>query len=193
VTARPRLRGAFFDALYARERDPWDFEASPYERAKYDRTVAAIAHRRWGRALEVGCSIGVLTAHLAEHCDELCATDVAQAAVDAARARLCATGHVSVRRAEFPEELPAGPWDLIVCSEVLYYLDRPTLGRAVDACAGALAPGGALVAVHWRHSTQRYPLRGDEVHALLEERLDLRHVHAEATDDYRLDRWEAAT
>ena len=188
MTARPRLRGAFFDALYAREHDPWDFETSPYERAKYDRTVAAIAHRRWGRALEVGCSIGVLTAHLAEHCDELCATDVAQAAVDAARARLCSTGHVSVRRAEFPEELPAGPWDLIVCSEVLYYWDRELLSAALDELEPELAPGGSLLAVHWRPPTRTYPLRGDEVHEILLERSALEPAWSAVEERYRIDR-----
>ena len=47
-------------------------------------------------------------------------------------------------------EWPAGPFDLVVCSEILYYWDRPTLEAALAAIAESLAPGGRLVAVHYR-------------------------------------------
>ena len=53
------MGAAYFEALYAADEDPWDFTTSAYERAKYDRTVAALGDRRFARGLEVGCSIGV--------------------------------------------------------------------------------------------------------------------------------------
>jgi SAM-dependent methyltransferase len=70
-----------------------------------------------------------------------------------------------------PEELPAGPFDLIVCSEVLYYWSRDLLLAALPPMVAALAPGGSLLAVHWRPGTRTYPLLGDEVHDLLAEHL----------------------
>jgi SAM-dependent methyltransferase len=161
---RPRLGRAFFDDLYASDPDPWGFETSDYEARKYDATVAALAGRRYASALEVGCSIGVLTERLAEHADTLLAIDVAPAALERARTRL---PHVAFERREIPEEFPAGPFDLIVCSEVLYYLDLPAFDAALDAIDDALEPGGTLLAVHWRPPTRRYPLRGDEVHERL--------------------------
>ena len=57
---RPTLQPEYFDALYASDPDPWNFAASPYERAKYALTLNAMPKPRYRSALEVGCSIGVL-------------------------------------------------------------------------------------------------------------------------------------
>ena len=82
---RERLGREYFDELYARSRDPWSFETSEYERNKYERTLSVLARRRYRRALEVGCSIGVFTAMLAPLCDELLAVDVSEKAIAVAR------------------------------------------------------------------------------------------------------------
>ena len=145
-----RLQAEYFDALYARDPDPWDFGTSEYERAKYEATVAALDGRRYVRALEIGCSIGVLSERLAGACDELLAVDAAQAAADAARERLGALPHVTVECRELPEAFPAGPFELIVCSEVLYYLDDAAFSATTTAIGRELAAGGSLLAVHWR-------------------------------------------
>ena len=81
-----------------------------------------------------------------------------------------------VERRALPAEWPAGPFDLVVCSELLYYWDEPTLEEALAAMADSLAPGGRLVAVHYRPQSSVDPSSGDEVHALLRERLALAHV-----------------
>ena len=176
-----------FEARYAADPDPWDFEGSAYERAKYERTLAALGERRYGSAFEAGCSIGVFTAMLADRCDELLAVDIAQSAVEATRRRLGSRARVQVERRTLPEQWPAGPFDLVVCSEILYYWDRPTLEASLPAIAGSLAPGGRLVAVHYRPPSTIDPLTGDAVHALLQERLDLGHVQFEVNDKFRID------
>jgi predicted TPR repeat methyltransferase len=188
-----RLDAAYFDELYLRERDPWSFESSAYERRKYRHTLAAIGapDRRVGRALEVGCSIGVFTELLAGRCDELLAVDASIHAVERARARMRFRENVRVERRELPEQLPTGPWDLIVCSEVLYYWDAELLTEAVPALVAELADGGSLLAVHWRPATRTYPLPGDEVHDLLTRELDdLEHARSATHAQYRLDRWD---
>ena len=55
----------------------------------------------------------------------------------------------------------------------------------------SLAPGGRLVAVHYRPPSSIDPLTGDVVHALLRERLALEHVEAEANDRFRIDVFDA--
>jgi len=185
------LQRAHFEALYAADPDPWDFETSAYEQAKYERTLAALGERRYGRGLEAGCSIGVLAARLAERCDELLAVDIAQAAVDAARERLAAHRHVRVERRTLPAEWPGGPFDLVVCSELLYYWDEPTLEEALVAMAESLAPAGRLVAVHYRPKSSVDPSTGDDVHALLRKRLALAHVGSEVNDAFRIDVFDA--
>jgi SAM-dependent methyltransferase len=186
---RPRLQAGYFDALYARDPDPWDFETSDYERAKYDATIAALDGRRYASALEVGCSIGVLTQRLAAHCDALLAVDAAQAAADAARERLAPLPHVTVERRELPEAFPAGPFELIVCSEVLYYLDDAAFTSTTAAIGRELAPGGSLLAVHWRPVTETYPLTGDEVHERLAAAFG-RPARSARTPEYALDRFD---
>ena len=176
-----------FEARYAANPDPWDFETSAYEHQKYERTLAALGDRRYGRAFEAGCSIGVFTAMLAERCDELLAVDIAQAAVDSASERLAAFDHVRVERRTLPGAWPAGPFDLVVCSELLYYWDRATLDEALGVIAESVAPGGRLVAVHYRPPSSIDPLTGDVVHALLRERLALGHVGSEVNDQFRID------
>ena len=61
----------YFDHVYQANRDPWNFETSPYEREKYAATLAALPRARYAEAFEIGCSLGILTAQLAPHCGHL--------------------------------------------------------------------------------------------------------------------------
>ena len=187
---RKRLDREYFENLYAESPDPWSFETSPYERRKYERTLGVLARRRYRRALEVGSSIGVFTAMLAPLCDELLAVDVSERAVAAARERLANFPHVRVERLTLPEETPEGPFDLVVASEVLYYWPEGVVLAALRRFEEILAPGGALLAVHWRKETTTYPLQGDEVHDLLLARTRLTHTTTIVEPEYRLDLFE---
>jgi predicted TPR repeat methyltransferase len=182
-----RLDREYFEELYAASPDPWNFETSDYEREKYARTLGVLGGRRFRRALEAGASIGVFTQMLAGHCDELLAVDVSEKAVAAARERLRGVDHVRVERRTLPEEMPGGPFDLVVASEVLYYFPREEMLAMLDGFERVLAPGGALLAVHWRRETRTYPLQGDEVHELLAAHTDLVLAESVAEPDYRLD------
>jgi SAM-dependent methyltransferase len=184
---------AYFEELYREREDPWDLATSDYERRKYAATMAALDGRGYARGLEVGCSIGTLSELLAERCDRLLAVDCAPTAVARARARLAGVPGVRVERRCLPEEQPPGEFDLIVCSEVLYYWSPPLLREALGRLRAALAPGGSLLAVHWRGPTRHYPLDGDDAHAiLLEEWSDAAHALRLVCPRYRLDRLDAA-
>jgi len=185
-----RLGREYFEALYAESGDPWGFETSEYERKKYERTLEVLGDRRFYRALEAGASIGVFTEILADRCEELLAVDVSERAVAAARERLSGRGHVRVERRTLPEEMPDGPFDLIVASEVLYYFTREEMLAALRAFERELAPRGALLAVHWRRETKTYPLQGDEVHELLMQHTRLHNKRTIIEPDYRLDLFE---
>jgi predicted TPR repeat methyltransferase len=127
---------------------------------------------------------------LANRCDELLAVDVSERAVEAARRRLTGRRHVRVERRTLPEEMPHGPFDLIVASEVLYYFPREEMLTVLQGFEHELARGGILLAVHWRRKTETYPLQGDEVHDLLVEHSRLLNRDTFIEPDYRLDLFE---
>jgi SAM-dependent methyltransferase len=159
----PTLTAAYFDRLYAEKPDPWDFGASPYEAAKYAATLAALPRPRYRSALEIGCSIGILTTDIAGRCDAVLAVDIAEAALVQARTHNAHHHHVQFSQARFPDSLPASTatYDLIILSEVLYYFDMPTLMAAANVTLSLAQPLADILLVHWLGPTPDYPLTGD--------------------------------
>lgn len=143
------LDRAHFEQLYAAKPDPWAYATSPYEAAKYTATLAALPRARYANALDVGCSIGVLTARLAGRCDDLLAIDPATAALAEARRRNADAPHVRFAPLFVPAEWPDGRFDLIVLSEVLDYLGEADLAALAGRLTDSLEAGGDLVLVHW--------------------------------------------
>lgn len=126
--------------------------------------------RRYRHAFEPGCSIGTLTAELARRCDHVTAVDVADAALRGADARLRAAGcrdRVTLIRSSLDAAWPAGPFDLLVLSEVAYYPDGRDAGRRAAPRMPRLLPGATIVAAHWRHDVADYPLSGDAAHDII--------------------------
>lgn len=189
-TPRARVPAARFERLYEESCDPWDYAGSTYEREKYADTLAAMPAGELSRVLEVGCSIGVFTQLLAPRCAELVAIDFAPRAVELAAERLAGTGNVELLCASFPEQIPPGDWQAIVCSEVLYYLDEPTLRRAIEWLGGQLENGASVVAVSWRGEGTEEPMRGDEAHDVLARELAHWHSFDGRQAGYRLDRFD---
>ena len=77
----------YFERMFAADADPWRFDISDYEAAKYDHTLSVLQGRRFARGFEVGCANGSLTRRLAGACDRLLAVDVSPTALAAARRR----------------------------------------------------------------------------------------------------------
>jgi peptidoglycan/xylan/chitin deacetylase (PgdA/CDA1 family) len=137
-----------FDDLFGATEDPWNY-SSHYETTKYSHTLSLIPGGRPQRALEVGCAEGHFTSQLASKVDRLTAVDISALALDRARHRCASYPHVEFEQLNIFEQPLPGPFDLIVCSELLYYArDLEVLSRAARAIADALAPGGALVTAH---------------------------------------------
>lgn len=158
---------SYFQQMYAADPDPWSFETRWYDARKHALTVDALPRRRYRSAFEPGCSTGMLTARLADRCDRLLAVDGVEAAVASASARLAGRSHVSLRTARLPHDWPAGTFDLIVLSELVYYFDDADLATLLDRVDAALAPDGDLVAVHWRWPVAEHARTGDEAHRAL--------------------------
>jgi len=168
VTAR--LPDTYFDRMYAADADPWQLSSRWYEKRKYAITLAMLPDRRYRHAFEPGCSIGTLTTLLTPRCDHVTAVDVADAAVRTADARLREAGlrdRVTLARASLDSAWPPGPFDLLVLSEVAYYLTAEKLAEVLRRECPRLRPGATVIAAHWRHEVADYPLTGDEAHTVI--------------------------
>jgi SAM-dependent methyltransferase len=172
------------DRLYRETDDPWNFRHSPYEQAKFAATRAALGGARFRSGLEVGCGNGALARHLAPDCDAYTGFDASARALDAARLALPSARFV---QGWFPCALPEGDHDLIVLSEVLYFLDPEGL-RTLARQVALRWPMATLLCVTWLGDTG-HDLQGEAALAAFRaalppgRNLDL----VGCTDAYRID------
>ena len=163
ATLRRRMEAgparAAFEAAYEEADDPWA-SADPryrYQSRKYEGMLACLpAGRRFSRALDLGCGLGLLAARLAARADAVVGIDLAQSALDRAARRTRHLPQLTYRQADIaalPDDLD-GRFDLVVVADTLYYLARPiadaTLLKMTARLSRLLAPGGLLLlANHW--------------------------------------------
>ena len=179
---------AYFEQLYARDPDPWRFATSDYERAKYAETLDALPKGRFDRCFEVGCSIGVLSRQLAPRCDALLGVDVAEGALAQARARCADQPWVEFERMAVPAAWPGGAFDLVLFSEVLYYLGMPGLHEAARKTLDSLGRGGTVVLVNWHGDTDGACTGDEAAESFIEDAAPrLRPVVQRRAEKYRLD------
>lgn len=179
---------AYFDDMH-RSDDPWGFRSRWYEERKRNLLLAMLPSRHYQRAWEVGCSTGELSAQLAERCDRLLASDGSEAAVAIAAHRLTAHPHVEVMRLTQPDEWPPGTFDLIVFSEVGYFLGHSELKQTVSRFADSMTGSGILIGCHWRRSFTPATMTGDEVHRILDASLPMQRCMSYRDSDVLLEGW----
>ena len=180
-----------FDELFAASADPWQFKLRWYEARKRALTLACLPRARYASGYEPGCANGELSAALAERCDRLLISDGAAAAVGLAQRRVADLPHVRAVQAWVPDDWPAERFDLIVISELAYYLDEAALTALAAAARASLAEVGDIVACHWRHAIPGCRWGGDAVHTALARALGLPCVWSLADPDFRLEVWSA--
>lgn len=187
IVTAPRPPRRVFDDLYSASQDPWNFEGSFYEHRKRALTLAMLPQERFHSVFEPGCSIGVLTAELARRADSVLAMDISDRALDLARARLAGTGGVEFVQGTIPVDWPRDTFDLVLISEIGYFLTAGQLQETVKQAAASLTEDGVLLLCHWRHPNTGWPLTGDTVHNAFRtgSGLTLLSEHVEA--DFRID------
>ena len=213
------VNNRYFDALYARSRDPWRVADSWYEIRKRRLLLAALPRPRFSYAYEPGCGTGELTVELAKRCDRLLAGDFSENALLIARQKTAGATHVELRRQTMPHDWPAANasdshkesgsdgytgagnigidavtepgFDLIVISEFAYYLDDGALQTLVSRAAAALAADGCLIACHWRHDFAERTHTTDAVHASFDHQTGLCRAGGYRDADFLLDIWTA--
>lgn len=137
-----------FERLFTAERDPWQY-TSAYEQRKYAQTLELIPERLGTTALELACAEGHFTTFLAGRVSKLVASDISEVALARARARCSGLDNVEFVQLDLIRDPLPGRFDLVVCSEVLYYMhDEERLEAVARKIAAALEPGGLVVTAH---------------------------------------------
>ncbi|XBD42272.1 SAM-dependent methyltransferase [Acinetobacter thermotolerans] len=136
----------YFAELYRENNgDPWRYEQRWYEQRKRDITLAVLPQPSFSTGIEIGCSNGVLSSELAKRCEYLICMDANPTAIQLANQRLT-HDHVKVVQGIVPLDLPEQQFDLIVASEVLYYLEEQILQQLIYWVNTHLSPNGCIVA-----------------------------------------------
>lgn len=167
--------GPNVDAWYAEQDDPFGVGTRWYERRKRAVVAAALQRERYRLCWDAACGTGHLAQDLVLRCERLVASDAAARAVELTRGRLFGAREphgpgVQVLRHRLPAAPPGlSGCDLVLLSEVLYYLDDAARAALPDlleqVTCGAEAP--EVLAVTWRHHPHDGHLSGAAAHAEL--------------------------
>ena len=181
--------------LDAASNDSCNAADSWYEQRKRAILMGILPRPKFKAAYEPGCGNGELTLILASRCERLLASDFCAQAVDTARERTAHLPQVSVRRECLPEQWPSlSPtsceFDLVVLSELCYYFDAMQLIEVSALAVASLAPGGHLLACHWKSEFDDRLQPTRSMHRLLDRNGRLRHRACYEDDDFLLDLWE---
>ncbi|OKH52671.1 hypothetical protein NIES2101_13590 [Calothrix sp. HK-06] len=137
-----------FEALFAKNPDPWKYTSS-YEQTKYEQTLELLPNVKFEQVLELACAEGHFTAQLAPKVGNLLATDISQIALERTAERCKELNNISYERLDVITESINGKYDLIICSEVLYYTEKiEILSLVANKIANALKPGGYFITAH---------------------------------------------
>jgi uncharacterized protein (TIRG00374 family) len=146
-----RVLPRFFNLRF-RKPDPWNYAESPYEKRKYDLMLSILprdSRHPYLRALDLGCAEGLFTRRLVEEgvAKEAIGVDVAPRALARARENCAHLPQVEFQNMDIGEALPEGQFDLVFCSEVLYYLGYRRIRSLAERLAEKVLPGGHVVLV----------------------------------------------
>lgn len=101
--------------------DPWNFENSNYERGRFEKMLKIAKKLPHKKILEIGCAEGHFTQRLQQISEKITAIDLSQVAISRARRRAPKARYFCTTLEKMP--LPQTLYDLVICSEVFYYID----------------------------------------------------------------------
>ena len=165
----------------------WSDDGGPYDQATAAAMLDACGPGPFASALELGGPIGAFTELLAQRCATLTRIDISATAASMARRRLADLANVEVLRGPIPDAIPERKYDLVVASDILYYLPPADFERTLAVVGSRLVADGRLVAVHWPPEESERPFTADEVHARLRDVPWLEPVRAEQNPDFLID------
>jgi len=189
MTVAVHHRQAYFETLYSASQDPYGTQSRWYEQRKRALLLACLPRARFRSCYEPGCGSGELTAALAQRCDAVLASDFSPTAARAATLRTASLAHVRIEHHAIPQGWPQDQvFDLIVLSEIAYFLDGAAVNAVARRCRASLAADGVLVACDWLPDFGERASATHAVHAALAA-CGLARLAMHREDDFELVVW----
>ncbi len=138
----------YFNWRY-RGADPYEVTTHADERDKYKKIVEALGVKeKFENILEIGCGEGHLTQMIAHKGDRVLAVDISDFAINRAKKNVAGFEHVEAKRIDIITADMGETFDLLLCSEVLFYFEPEQLSGVVEKIKGLIRPGGYAALIH---------------------------------------------
>ncbi|ACF14311.1 Methyltransferase type 12 [Chloroherpeton thalassium ATCC 35110] len=138
---------AVFNWFYKFSSDPFDLEKSDYEAHKFALVAKCVQEIHVKNALDIGCGTGVLTEKISHFCTHILGIDFSTEAIETAKNRCAGQSNIRFLAADIRAFQPPETYDLVLCSEVLYYVGEPDLEKFLGLLHVALSENGRLIVV----------------------------------------------
>lgn len=159
-----------FNTLFQSDPDPWNF-GNEYESRKREILLASLPRDHYKAALELGSATGALTERLASRCDRVIAIDASDTAIERAKARLASFANIRLERRDIPREWSEiSGVDLVIVSEIGYFLTESELHGTFEAIECAITRDAHILLCHWLHPIDGWSLTGRDVHRAAHDR-----------------------
>lgn len=181
----------YFELKYLRG-NPYRVEANPLEIEKFNHAFDIMKEKRYDNILEIGCGDGYLLERYSPLSDRVLATDISGSALKMAKERLRGEKHIEFRQFDLIKDDIDEKFDLVICSEILYYFTLDQLKTVVPKILNYLKKNGNLLSIHIRSlndDTLGFPYKAfgaKTIHNLFEASGGLRTLKREILENYEI-------
>jgi 2-polyprenyl-3-methyl-5-hydroxy-6-metoxy-1,4-benzoquinol methylase len=133
----------YFHFKYRKE-DPYAI-TTRYSDTRYGDMMSLVEKRHFRRALDVGCGEGVFSEMLLKVCDSVDGIDISDNAVNRAKTKYHSIPNLNFSIQDILKAPLDFEYDLIVCAEILYYLNKKQLLEVIRRISTNLKIGGYLL------------------------------------------------
>lgn len=182
----------YFENRY-RSPDPYQTTISQDEIERIEHIFQLVRKNRYRHILDIGCGEGYLVEKLIDLADRITALDLSKIALNRLRKRLGNKTNISFICTDSLSWQTQDQFDLIICTETLYYLNLDQIKMLIPRLINWLSPGGGrLLLAHIvtkEESDIGLPLKklgAKTIHPLFMDNPGLKTIYNEACGRYIL-------
>lgn len=132
-----------FNQMYTKA-NPWKFDNTIKDISRSATLIDLIKYGHFTKGLDIGCGEGVFTSRVSEYVDSIDAFDISENAIKRAQAKY-GNDKIKFYTQDVREFTPNNKYDLIVCLEMLYYLEKIEQKNVLDKISKSLDCSGVFI------------------------------------------------